>query len=518
MFRKHPVIPPPHLAQPIEEQLQQDQQHWAQRFWQFIDQKMLTREVFLTGLTLVLGLVLGQVFFKVSDSMKMVAALFLGLSTPFFFAVIGELRRPLIFGLVASLGQLAEQNPWLSEVYYDFKPGFPITLPFLIVIALCFWWFYRIYIRQDSIRLYGWVTIPFLLLNIWALSTAIFARDEIFVIAKVPGVVASFLLYFYGANLMRRNEDIELLTISIAMCVIGYGLLGLGQFAKGDVFGLEFFGEPAQLMEDNGMKRAAGTLGHPNAFGLYMAMFLPLILVRLLIEKDPKKTLLFMAASGIGLSSMILSFSRGVWAGFGLGMIIVVAAFLIFPTVREHFKGTSGRFGLYAGLGTLLMMPMLPKIIARLTGDDHGSAESRVPLAEMGKLVIRDYPVTGVGLGNYKLVVLDYGPNSWYFDGLNRPYAVHNVYLLMMAELGLVAFAVFVFVSLGFAYAGLKGALSTDKIRNLSAISLLGGLSAFYFSSTSEDLAYGEHRFLFLSFIGGLVVGAGNPKEKHPPS
>ncbi len=517
MLYKRYLIRHHHLEQTLDEQLEQEEKHWFWRLWTFIDEKIITRDLILMGLVVILGFVLGQVLFKISDSMKMVAALFIGLSAPFFFAVLGELRRPLILAMVGSLGQLAAQNPWSQSIYYDYKPGFPISLPFLISIALCIWWFYRIYIRQDGIRFYGWVTLPFALLNIWALSTFIFARDIAFVIAAVPGVTAGFLLYFYGANLMRRNEDIEFLTYCIAVCVLAFGILGLGQFLKGDVFGLEFFGEPARLMEDNGMKRAAGTLGHPNAFGLYQAMFLPLILIRLLLEQDPKKLAFLTAAAGVGLSSMILCFSRGVWAGFGLAMIIVMMMFLIFPTVRQHFRGTGVRFGIFSGLGFLLMLPLLPKIIARLTGDDHGSAESRVPLAEMAKLMIRDYPITGVGLGNYKLVVLDYGPNSWYFDYNNRPYAVHNFYLYMMAELGLVAFSVFIFVSLGFLYAGLKGALSDDRIRNLSAISLLGGLGAIYFSTTSEDLAYGEHRFLFLCFVGGLVVGAGNPKEEHPP-
>jgi O-antigen ligase len=71
--------------------------------------------------------------------------------------------------------------------------------------------------------------------------------------------------------------------------------------------------------------------------------------------------------------------------------------------------------------------------------DDRGSAYSRITRAREAIAVIGDYPLLGVGLNNYALSVPRYDRDttaSW-----RTPPMVHNVYLLVAAETGLVGLA-----------------------------------------------------------------------------
>ena len=78
-------------------------------------------------------------------------------------------------------------------------------------------------------------------------------------------------------------------------------------------------------------------------------------------------------------------------------------------------------------------------ISRRLTGDDVGSARGRVPLMMMAWNIISDRPAFGVGANNYTQALRPRTPefgNEWLFT-------VHNQYLLVWAETGVVGLAAY---------------------------------------------------------------------------
>jgi O-antigen ligase len=77
----------------------------------------------------------------------------------------------------------------------------------------------------------------------------------------------------------------------------------------------------------------------------------------------------------------------------------------------------------------------------RLTGDDGGSAESRIPLMRTAVRMIADHPLLGVGANNYGAVLEDYTSTSGWDEWI---WTVHNKYLLVWAEGGIGALLAFV--------------------------------------------------------------------------
>jgi O-antigen ligase len=95
---------------------------------------------------------------------------------------------------------------------------------------------------------------------------------------------------------------------------------------------------------------------------------------------------------------------------------------------------------LLIGLLAALSLTFRGSIAARLTDDDLGAAHSRVPLMETASRIIADNPVLGVAANNYTAVLPDYASRHQDNEFL---YTVHNQYLLVWVETGLVGLAAF---------------------------------------------------------------------------
>jgi putative inorganic carbon (HCO3(-)) transporter len=79
-------------------------------------------------------------------------------------------------------------------------------------------------------------------------------------------------------------------------------------------------------------------------------------------------------------------------------------------------------------------------ILSRLTSDDQGSAYGRIGLAQTALAIIKDHPWVGIGLNNYMLVSPQYYARAL---APQIPFVVHNAFLLIAAETGLVGLMAF---------------------------------------------------------------------------
>jgi O-antigen ligase len=141
--------------------------------------------------------------------------------------------------------------------------------------------------------------------------------------------------------------------------------------------------------------------------------------------------------------ALIFSLSRSAWGSF-----VVAICFVLLLALRRKRIGKMAAVVIACAAALILLGVALfgsDLILARLTSNDQGSSNSRITLAEAAWAMIRDNPVVGVGLNNYALVSPRYDQAdaaSWN----NYSPIVHNIYLLIAAEtgiIGLFAFLVF---------------------------------------------------------------------------
>jgi putative inorganic carbon (HCO3(-)) transporter len=130
----------------------------------------------------------------------------------------------------------------------------------------------------------------------------------------------------------------------------------------------------------------------------------------------------------------VLTGSRGGWLAFAVSLIVtgLAAANRGLLPPRVVLGGLA-----LTGLVAILLGDI---VVARLTGDDGGAAASRVPLMQIAWEMIQDNTYFGVGVNNFSVVLPDFvGPR---FTGVWLA-IVHNQYLLIWAEAGVVALLAF---------------------------------------------------------------------------
>ncbi len=130
---------------------------------------------------------------------------------------------------------------------------------------------------------------------------------------------------------------------------------------------------------------------------------------------------------------------------------------------------------------------------------EERAAESRIQLWNAGLRMFMDYPLTGVGQGNFIWISPKYTHN-YYRIWTGQGYVAHNIFIQFLAEGGLQALLAFL-VFLGLTFRGLRRARrrlpegeTADDLRGVSwavEIGLIGFLVAgFFLSSAHLDIFY----------------------------
>jgi O-antigen ligase len=233
----------------------------------------------------------------------------------------------------------------------------------------------------------------------------------------------------------------------------------------------EVLGVSVVEVDGQRLLRGYGSFPHPNIFGGYLAVGMMLlawisfkrewIIVKsikeviggMLSRKPILKPLLerwgaygveiVLTTIGIILfaSTLVITFSRSAWLALFVGLGVVFFFHLIF---KKHISKKALKL-LLIGLLTLVitMMTFGPAVMTRISGGtqlESNSIEERVSGYAWFDDIVGMNIFTGVGIGTYTaaLSVVDEGHESYEYQPL------HNTLLLMLSELGLIGFALFV--------------------------------------------------------------------------
>jgi hypothetical protein len=168
------------------------------------------------------------------------------------------------------------------------------------------------------------------------------------------------------------------------------------------------------VLQGKEILRAYGTFSHPNS----LAGFYLLLYVFVLFEKrfNASYKLKYVI---LGLSSILIfiSFSK-------------IAIFIFFIITATYlFKNVSCKLCL---TGRILGLIVLSTLFISAQGDSE-SVQKRITLIQDSLKIILNYPLLGVGLGNYIIAQSTFPiAYSYYFL---QP--VHNIFLIFLAETGI---------------------------------------------------------------------------------
>lgn len=329
-------------------------------------------------------------------------------------------------------------------IYVEYS-SWHLYLTDLIIIGLLLLWWWR---KKDKIKfppdVVHWPLLGFL---VWMTISVLWAEDKMMAL-----MVAGRWWLVWGWFLYLINEVKNVMTMvwPVALGVLLQSGIGITQYLVNSSIGLQFFGEPlldpsqggvpVVQMNDVRQIRANGLMPHANMFGGLLAVVIPFLLYGLvMLKKGWEKNWLYIVTI---LSSVALafSFSRSAWVGF----VVVIGIFIWQIGIKKHWQILLVSIGVFV----ITLLTQYRAVFNRIVATD--SLEARSIMERMDgwnywQLVFERVALFGTGAGNYiqELINLEPAQSGWWYQ------PVHNIYLLITGELGLIGLGIFVWLLVG---------------------------------------------------------------------
>lgn len=324
-----------------------------------------------------------------------------------------------------------------------------------------------------------WLLIGFL--NLIMLVSIYFASDRSLALFK-------YLQFLPGLGIFLLLTKIEYKRIlmfgSLLSGLALQGGLAVWQFLSQSTFAAKWLGlslhdaamPGTSVIEINPIRqlperwlRAYGGFDHPNILGgvMVIAILISLYLSVYFEKKENqrlKSSVYLKMACFIFIAlyfmALFFSFSRAAWLGLGVSALLL----LIIYVFKDRFglKVLLRVLALNAAIVLILGFAYQNLIFVRLAAKDRLEVKSnneRILSLKEGWSLVKERWGRGWGLGNYTLAVRDKNPqySNWDYQ------PVHNVFMLVWAELGIIGLSVFI------------GILSLSVIVNIKSLRVTGG-------------------------------------------
>lgn len=378
------------------------------------------------------------------------------------------------------------------------------TTEILFSISFLVWFFYILRNKNkiDTTPLF----FPVVLFMGACIISDLVALNKFIALRETLQFIWLFGIYFFIFNFVKDEKDISVILLISTLSGVIISLAGLNQYL--------YFQEPFDYRINDNRLKAFATFGQPNAFGSYLTGIIPLA-IGLYLSSDRIKWRFALLFSLFVLSlTLFATFSRGSWIGLIFGVMMISTL---------TYKRLSLKSLL---LPIVILLLSAGIIISDVKTQDiktnvffrKFSTNQRVLLAKSAFNMAIDNPFIGVGPGNYSVLLnqyaskelieslqLDYNPDKkmWYINPNKKIdiEIVHNMFLQIAAEMGLVGLAAFLWLLIIYYWSSIKFIRSTKDIREYGIrAGLIGSFTAIIISGMfGWPFSHGTQEILMLS-------------------
>ncbi len=391
------------------------------------------------------------------------------------------------------------------SLYFNEKLGgdYRIAASLLDFSLIALWLEYWLTTPRAERRLLRPAALKWLMAGLYllALLSLNFAKESSLTFFEIIRLTRMMALAWIVAKCVNSEAALKRVVVVLFAMTIMEGFLAYAQKLAGGQLGITLIGEPDKAMTQelntgDTAIRASGTFGHTNQFARFLGLVLPIALAISIAAQNKRYRLFAGLTLLIGGGALIATLTRAAWIGVTIGGAIVFISMIMRPALRE--KAVRG-LKLVLVMGAAFILINLGTFIARFTSEDEGSFATREPMARIAMKIIQDHP-WGIGFGNYRLWLPSYGDPAVPFTFQAK---VHNVYLLIAAELGIASLMVFLCILVVVFRHSLLLSKHAPTELAMVAVGIAGGLVAFAIHGLVdyEEIA----RIPILWFHAGLV-------------
>lgn len=270
------------------------------------------------------------------------------------------------------------------------------------------------------------------------------------------------VFYFYLKTYAIRKFNFMKMLYILILGGVFQAVIGIGQFLKQGDLGLRLLGESviglhligiASFLVASGEKviRAYGTTPHPNVLAAHL--FLTVFAIYFLVLYSKHESLIFWAYPVI-LFGMFFTFSRIVLFLWAAGFLIRGVIGFVVSRFRRQFWGNKFLkakllkiFWLTVVTCTIFVVFYWPETLSRLTISSEEEAV-RLRIFYNKESLGGGINLFGIGLGDFTGWLMEQNPNLP--RHVYQP--VHNIFLLIYSEIGVLGFVLFLLFLIGLFY------------------------------------------------------------------
>lgn len=356
--------------------------------------------------------------------------------------------------------------------------------------------------RLPVLQRQRWLIMAMVLLASWNLVSAAWAPDPGRAAAGAGYWWIAVATYVVVASTLTSTRDVRLVAFAFVLgsvISVVLGLLGIG-------------GPDDPLRAALTKGRLFGGGGDPNyqAAGFLAAMFLAAALMAVV----PRRFRIVLALSlGLTVIGFFATESRGGLLALGFATLV---ALLLLPGHRRRIL----TMVMVGGLGLVVWVLAQPHALKRIT-DFGGGGSGRSDLWTVAVRIFGNHPLVGVGDANFPVVephfVLQPGTIKQVRLVVEAHDVIHNTYLQLMTELGLVGLAGFLVVVVlalrrSWLAARIFEGIGQHNYADLARAVLIGSigmLAAIFFINDGND-----PRLWVLFALGSVLLALAQREER----
>ena len=303
---------------------------------------------------------------------------------------------------------------------------------------------------------------------------------------KMAMIYLVFLAVYHYLEFSKGDLDVILYGIAIVVAV-NFAIIVLQHF--------------------QGYYQVRGVFPHQNSLAMYMMVAGLLFFSRYLNCREQWRSRVFLGAFIMASAALVRTYSRGALACYPVGGMVTLLG-----SVRWQFRLRKIYIMLGLGLvGLVGLLIFLPRIIERFEKAPESSGETRKNLAVAAVNMMKDVPMTGVGINNWGIKINppyrysrhreDKHYKDDYKDGI-----VETVYLLVGAECGIPCLLVLLS---WFAYYWITAFRLMKRLRNSPFFYVpagaLGGMTGIFLQSSLEWVLKQQINFMLLITLFAMI-------------
>ena len=291
-----------------------------------------------------------------------------------------------------------------------------------------------------------WIAFPFLGLVVASLLSLLGAINGRVVVQSLVLVVVFFQLGFLIANVVREKRDVTLLlgaVLASAFLASGYGLL-------------QYLGALPGAPNATGLDRIISTMGNRNFLGGFLSYLLLPSFVLLLRPRSKCVRAAALLLIAFNFGTLMLVNQMAPMVGLVAAVILLVVGLVLFRPIEPIRRNRAWLIALLVILAVTFLIEApagpLNSVVGLSRSEtswigriwERNSGRTRELDWWVGFEMLKARPLTGVGLGNYKLAFLPYKaaflstPRGEAYTDLrvSRAAQAHGDYVQVAAELG----------------------------------------------------------------------------------